>query len=431
MQQHADLFKRAQQHIPGGVNSPVRSFRGVEGTPIFLKSASGAYVVDIHDKHYIDFVGSWGPMILGHNHPRVVEAIKRQAEQGISFGACHSLEIEMAEKVSALMPNIEMLRMVNSGTEATMSAIRLARAFTGRDKIVKFSGCYHGHSDSLLVAAGSGVLTFGIPSCPGVPKNFAEHTLTAEFNNLLQVEALFAAEGNNIAAIIVEPIPGNMGCLLPQANFLQSLRTLCDHYGSLLIFDEVMTGFRVHMGGATALYEVSPDLITLGKIIGGGLPVGAFGGRKDIMMQLAPAGAVYQAGTLSGNPLALAAGLATLEEISQPSFHRMLADTTQQFVIGLKERATRFDIPLVINATCGMFSLFFTEAEQVSSYEQVMQCDTGRFKQFFHHMLKEGIYLAPSAFEASFVSSSHQEEEIALTLNAAEKAFTQLATVVS
>lgn len=425
----SELFKRANQHIPGGVNSPVRAFNGVGGSPVFFKRASGAYLVDLDDKHYIDYVGSWGPMILGHNHPAIVHAIEKQLKEAISFGAPTLLEIEMAEKINTLMPEIEMVRMVNSGTEATMSAIRLARGFTGKNKIVKFAGCYHGHSDSLLVSAGSGVLTLGIPGCPGVPAALAEHTLTADFNHLTSVEALFQEYGNDIAAIIIEPVAGNMGCIPPAPGFLKGLRQICDHYKSILIFDEVMTGFRVALGGATQHYGVKPDLITLAKIIGGGLPVGAFGGRKDIMEQIAPKGPVYQAGTLSGNPIAMAAGLAALNELSKPGFYETIEQVTERLVSSLNEIASRAGIPVVINHVCGMFTIFFTEAPQITSFQDVMSCNVDRYKHFFHHMLDNGIYLAPSAFECAFLSSAHQHEELESTLEAAEKSFSMLQTV--
>lgn len=425
----SELFKRANLHIPGGVNSPVRAFNGVGGNPIFFKSASGAYLVDLDDKHYIDYVGSWGPMILGHNHSSILKALEKQLKNAISFGAPTLLEIEIAEKINTLMPNIEMIRMVNSGTEATMSAIRLARGATKRDKIVKFAGCYHGHSDSLLVSAGSGVLTLGIPGCPGIPDSFAEHTLTADFNNLANVESIFEKYGKEIAAIIIEPVAGNMGCIPPAPGFLKGLRQICDHYGSLLIFDEVMTGFRVALGGATQFYGIEPDLITLGKIIGGGLPVGAFGGRKELMEQIAPRGPIYQAGTLSGNPLAMAAGLATLTEISKPGFYESLEEATNRLVSGLNEIAYRVGVPIVINSVCGMFTIFFTAAKQVTSYQDVMACNVDSYKQFFHHMLANGIYLAPSAFECAFLSSAHQMEELDSTLEAAENSFLMLQTV--
>lgn len=423
---HQTEFQRAQQHIPGGVNSPVRAFNGVEGTPIFFQRADGAYLVDIDDKHYIDYVGSWGPMILGHNHPVVINAIKTQLNEGVSFGTPTTLETDMAEKINTLMPTIEMVRMVNSGTEATMTAIRLVRGVTGRDKIIKFTGCYHGHSDSLLVNAGSGALTLGVPSSPGVPSSFVKQTLIADYNNLTSVEKLFEKYGNEIAAIIVEPVAGNMGCIPPLPEFLPGLRKLCDQHKSLLIFDEVMSGFRVALGGATELFGVTPDLITLGKIIGGGLPVGAIGGKKTIMEHLAPSGPVYQAGTLSGNPLAMAAGLATLNEISKPGFYETLNQYTQQLTDGLVARALSAHIPLTANQIGGMFSIFFTQEPSVTNYTQVQQSQIELFKKFFHGMLERGFYFAPSAFESCFVSAAHQNEEIELTLKAAEEIFASL-----
>ena len=416
------LFAQAKQYIPGGVNSPVRAFHGVDGSPIFIKSAQGAYLTDVDDKHYIDFIGSWGPMILGHRHPEVIAAIEEALQNGISFGAPTEVEIKLAARISALMPNLEMVRMVNSGTEATMSAIRLARAFTKRKKILKFNGCYHGHSDSLLVKAGSGALTLGVPSSPGVPAEIANLTLSAEFNDLDSVSELFERFGDDIAAIIVEPIPGNMGCILPEEHFLQGLRDICDHYQSVLIFDEVMTGFRVALGGAQGLYNIRPDLTTLGKIIGGGMPVGAFGGSKEIMEMLAPSGSVYQAGTLSGNPLAMTAGLATLEKVAETHFYQSLAENTSQLVNGILARAESAGISIVSNHVGGMFGLFFTDAPKVNNFKHVMQCDVDRFKRFFHAMLAQGIYFAPSAYESGFVSSAHQAEEINLTHSAMERA---------
>lgn len=426
MPTHESLYQRAQQVIPGGVNSPVRAFNGVGGTPIFFQYANGAYIIDETEKHYIDYVGSWGPMVLGHNHPDVIAAVHEQLDRAMSFGAPTVVEIELAEKITQLMPSIDMVRLVNSGTEATMSAIRLARGFTGRDKIIKFAGCYHGHSDSLLVKAGSGALTLGVPSSPGVPASVAEQTLTAHFNDLASVETLFAEHGPDIAAIIVEPIAGNMGCIPPKPDFLSGLRDLCDQHRSLLIFDEVMTGFRVALGGATSRYGVTPDLMTLGKVIGGGLPVGAFGGKRKIMEAIAPVGPVYQAGTLSGNPLAVTAGLATLNVVSQPGFYENLEANTKQLVEGLVARAESADIPVTSNQVGSMFSLFFTDAEQVQDFDAVQTCNIEHYKQFFHGMLDKGIYFAPSAFETSFVSGAHLDEEIELTLNAAEVVFESL-----
>ena len=421
-----ELFQRAQEHIPGGVNSPVRAFRGVGGDPLFFKHGEGAFLYDEDDKQYIDYVGSWGPMILGHAHPSVIAAVEEAIGDGLGFGAPTRVEIEMAEKVCELMPSIEMVRMVNSGTEATMSAIRLARGYTGRDKIVKFEGCYHGHSDSLLVKAGSGALTLGVPTSPGVPVALAEHTITLDFNDLDQVRDAFTHLGGQIACIIVEPVAGNMNCVPPLPGFLEGLRSICDEYESVLIFDEVMTGFRVALGGAQQLYNVTPDLTTLGKVIGGGLPVGAFGGKRSIMEKIAPLGPVYQAGTLSGNPVAMTAGLATLNEIAQPDFFENLGERTEQLVRGLTTRAKAFDVALTANHVGGMFGLFFTEEEQVKNYYQVTNCDMERFKLFFHGMLEQGIYLAPSAFEAGFVSAAHGEREVKNTLISAEQVFSQL-----
>ncbi len=421
-----ELFQRAQRHIPGGVNSPVRAFRGVGGEPVFLKRGEGAYVIDEDDRRYIDYVGSWGPMIVGHAHPQVRARVREVMENGLGFGAPTAIEVEMADKVAALMPSMEMVRMVNSGTEATMSAIRLARGFTGRDKIVKFEGCYHGHADSLLVKAGSGALTLGVPTSPGVPAALAEHTLTLTYNDLDQVRDVFARFGGQIACIIVEPVAGNMNCVPPVPGFLEGLREICDQYESVLIFDEVMTGFRVALGGAQARYRVTPDLTTLGKVIGGGLPVGAFGGKREIMEQLAPLGPVYQAGTLSGNPVSMAAGLATLELIEAPGFHDRLENLARTLCQGLEERARAAGIPLTSNVVGGMFGFFFTEAHEIRDFYQVTNCDIDRFKLFFHGMLERGVYLAPSAFEAGFVSSAHTEREIEATLDAAAEVFAGL-----
>lgn len=415
------LFQKAQCSIPGGVNSPVRAFYGVGGEPIFIQSAQGAYLVDADNKQYIDYVGSWGPMIAGHAHPHVINAVMRAMENGLSFGAPTQLEIQLAEKIRTFMPTIELVRMVNSGTEATMSAIRLARGFTGRNKLIKFAGCYHGHADSLLVSAGSGALTLGVPSSAGVPESVAQHTLVAEYNRLETVAELFKKHAADIAAVIVEPIAGNMNCVPGKKEFLAGLRALCDQYGAVLIFDEVMTGFRVASGGATELYHIQPDLITLGKIIGGGMPVGAFGGRLEIMEKIAPLGPVYQAGTLSGNPIAMAAGLATLELISAPHFYLELTEKTQQLMAGLTERAQAANVPFLTTSVCGMFGLYFTDQEKIQTFDDVKKCDIARFKKFFHAMLQEGVYLAPSAYEAGFVSAAHGEVEIAKTLTAAEK----------
>ncbi|MDO9372382.1 MAG: glutamate-1-semialdehyde 2,1-aminomutase [Gammaproteobacteria bacterium] len=421
-----ELFTLAQRHIPGGVNSPVRAFRGVGGEPVFFKRGEGAYLIDEDGRRYIDYVGSWGPMIAGHAHPRVIEAVQAAVEQGLGFGAPTAIETEMADKVCALVPSIEMVRMVSSGTEATMSAIRLARGYTGRDKIIKFEGCYHGHSDSLLVKAGSGALTLGVPTSPGVPASLAELTLTLAYNDLEQVRNAFAHYSKQIACIIVEPVAGNMNCVPPQPGFLEGLRRLCDEHGSVLIFDEVMTGFRVALGGAQQHYGVQPDLTTLGKVIGGGLPVGAFGGRRDIMQMIAPLGPVYQAGTLSGNPLAMAAGLAMLSLVSEPGFFARLTATTRRLTDGLVQRAQQAGVALCANQVGGMFGIFFSGEKNIHNFAQVMACDVERFKKFFHGMLDEGVYLAPSAFEAGFVSSAHGDAEIDATLAAAEKVFARL-----
>lgn len=420
------LFEQAELSIPGGVNSPVRAFKGVGGEPIFIDHAKGAYIVDTQGKQYIDYVGSWGPMVLGHSHPAVVDAVKQAAERGLSFGAPTIIETRMAEKVCSLVPSIEKVRMVSSGTEATMSAIRLARGFTGRDNIIKFEGCYHGHSDSLLVKAGSGALTFGVPSSPGVPAALADHTLTLPYNDSNAISQCLNEQGDSVACIIVEPVAGNMNCIPPEQGFLNTLRSLCDEYGIVLIFDEVMSGFRVALGGAQELYGVTPDLTTLGKVIGGGMPVGAFGGRADIMAQLAPEGPIYQAGTLSGNPLAMAAGLTTLELVSQPEFYNQLEQRTHQLVDGLQRLADEANIPFSYNQVGGMFGLFFSEEKHINRFEEVMSCDQERFKQFFHLMLDQGVYLAPSAFEAGFVSAAHSEQDIQQTLAAAKIAFSKL-----
>jgi glutamate-1-semialdehyde 2,1-aminomutase len=424
--QSSQLFKQAQRRIPGGVNSPVRAFNGVGGEPVFFARGNGAYLWDEDGKRYIDYVGSWGPMILGHAHPAVIDAVNNAAADGLGFGAPTRREIEMAERICGFVPSVEKVRLVNSGTEATMSAIRLARGFTGRDKIIKFEGCYHGHADSLLVKAGSGALTLGVPTSAGVPAAFAQHTLALEYNNVTQVEQAFAAYGGEIAAVIVEPVAGNMNCVPPVDGFLSGLRRLCDDYGAVLIFDEVMTGFRVALGGAQALYGITPDLTALGKIIGGGLPVGAFGGRAEIMDCLAPEGPVYQAGTLSGNPVALAAGLATLKEISRKDFYPELTAKTAALTTGLQARAHAAGIPFTMQAVGGMFGLFFTEETRITRFSEVMACNIERFKRFFHGMLKEGVYLAPSAFEVGFVSAAHTDEDIAATLLAAAKIFKRL-----
>lgn len=416
-----ELFQRALKLMPGGVNSPVRAFKSVGGTPFFTARADGAYLWDVEGKRYIDYVGSWGPMIVGHNHPAVREAVERAVRGGLSFGTPCPTEVVMAETITQLVPSVEMVRMVNSGTEATMSAIRLARGATGRAKIVKFEGCYHGHGDSFLVKAGSGALTFGVPTSPGVPKANADLTLTLPYNDLQAAQTLFAEHGNDIAGLIIEPVAGNMNCIPPRDGYLQGLRDLCSRHGALLIFDEVMTGFRVALGGAQALYGITPDLSTFGKIIGGGMPVGAYGGRRDLMEQIAPAGPIYQAGTLSGNPVAMAAGLAMLELVQAPGFYETLAARTRLLTDGLQAVADGESIPFSTNRVGGMFGLFFTH-ENVSSYEQATAADTAMFNRFFHGMLEHGVFLAPSAFEAGFLSSAHSDDDIAATLDAARAA---------
>ena len=420
------LFEQAQKTIPGGVNSPVRAFKSVGGTPLFIESAKGAYLYDVDGKRYIDYVGSWGPMIAGHAHPEVIAAVKEAADKGLSYGAPTEIEVTISQKICELLPSIEMVRMVNSGTEATMSAIRLARGFTGRDDIVKFEGGYHGHGDSLLVKAGSGALTFGEPNSPGVPADLAKHTLTLDYNNPQQVRDLFAKMGDKIACIIVEPVAGNMNCIPPTSGFLETLREVCDEHGSLLIFDEVMTGFRVALGGAQSVYNIKPDLTTLGKIIGGGMPAAAFGGRRDIMQKLSPLGPVYQAGTLSGNPLAMTAGLKMLEIITRAGFYEGLTEKTELFVSGMLDRAKQNNIPLTSNQVGGMFGLFFSEEDKIENFEQVSKCDIERFNRFFHGMLDAGVNLAPSAYEAGFMSSAHTLEDINDTLDAASKSFAKL-----
>ncbi|HEY9033099.1 MAG TPA: glutamate-1-semialdehyde 2,1-aminomutase [Pseudomonadales bacterium] len=427
MSRSSDLFQRACQHIPGGVNSPVRAFAGVGGNPLFFERAEGALLFDADGKSYIDYVGSWGPMITGHSNPGILDAIRQQLGNGLSFGAPTELEIQLAERVCELVPSIEQVRMVSSGTEATMSAIRLARGFTGRDNIVKFEGCYHGHADSLLVKAGSGALTLGEPTSPGVPRALAELTLTLTYNDLASVEQAFAEYGQQIACIIVEPVAGNMNCIPPEPGFLEGLRRICDEYGSVLIFDEVMTGFRVALGGAQALYNIRPDLTTLGKVIGGGLPVGAFGGRKDIMQHIAPTGPVYQAGTLSGNPLAMAAGLAILQQISEPGFYPQLSASAARLMQGFQSAADAAGVALSCNQVGGMFGFFFSNETPVRRYSQVSRCNIDAFRRFYHAMLDEGVYLAPSAFEAGFVSSAHTPALIEQTLAAATSAFARLA----
>ena len=422
MSRNEELFARAQRTIPAGVNSPVRAFRSVGGSPRFFARGDGAYLWDADGKRYIDYVGSWGPAILGHAHPSVVRAVRETALNGLSFGAPTEIEIEMAETLCRLVPSIELVRLVSSGTEATMTALRLARGHTGRSKIVKFEGCYHGHGDSLLVKAGSGALTFGQPSSAGVPPGIANETIVLPYNDLAAVDAAFRAAGDGIACIIVEPIVGNMNLVMPRPEFLPGLRSICDRHGAVLIFDEVMTGFRVHPRGAQGLYGITPDLTTLGKVIGGGMPVGAFGGRRAIMEKIAPLGPVYQAGTLSGNPVAVAAGLATLREIEAPGFHDRLAATTRSLTDGLAAAARRAGVPFAAQSVGGMFGLYFASAVP-DSYDAVMTCDKERFNRFFHAMLDAGVYFAPSAFEAGFVSAAHSSDDIAATVALAEKAF--------
>jgi glutamate-1-semialdehyde 2,1-aminomutase len=426
MSKNHELFSRAQTLIPGGVNSPVRAFKSVGGEPFFTVRAEGALLWDADGQRYIDYIGSWGPMIAGHAHPKVLDAVTRAAASGLSFGTPNPLEVDMAETLCRLVPGCEMVRMVNSGTEATMAAIRLARGFTGRERVVKFEGCYHGHGDAFLVKAGSGALTLGVPDSPGVPRALADLTLTLPYNDVAAAQRLFDAQGAEIAAVIVEPIAGNMNCIVPVPGFLEALRALCTRHGAVLIFDEVMTGFRVALGGAQALYGVTPDLTTFGKVIGGGMPVGAYGGRRDILQQVAPAGPVYQAGTLSGNPVAMAAGLATLELIQAPGFHRDLEQKTHALCDGLEQAAQRAGVAVTTNRVPGMFGLFFTN-ERVTSYAQATRCDVAAFRRFFHGMLRRGVYLAPSAFEAGFVSSAHDAALIAETVAAAEAAFADVA----
>ena len=426
MSRSSQLFAAAQKHIPGGVNSPVRAFKGVGGDPIFFNRAKGSYVYDEDNNQYIDYVGSWGPMIIGHAHDDVLKSVQATMQNGLSFGAPTELETQMADKVCELVPSMDMVRMVSSGTEATMSALRLARGYTGRDKIVKFEGCYHGHSDSLLVKAGSGALTLGVPTSPGVPASLAELTITLSYNNIEEVKKTFSEIGEQIACIIVEPVAGNMNCIPPVPGFLEGLREVCDEYGSVLILDEVMTGFRVSLGGAQSFYNIKPDLTTLGKVIGGGMPVGAFGGKREIMEHIAPLGPVYQAGTLSGNPVAMAAGLATLNIIEQPGFYEALSRKTETLVKGLEERAAKTNIPLTTNQAGAMFGFFFTAEKNISTFEQVSACDAERFKKFYHGMLQQGVYLAPSSYETGFVSSAHSDEDITKTLDAAEKVFSGL-----
>jgi glutamate-1-semialdehyde 2,1-aminomutase len=420
------LYDLAVQHIPGGVNSPVRAFKGVGGNPLFFKAGQDAYLIDADNNRYVDYVGAWGPLILGHCHKDVIAALRNQLQQGLAYGASTEAEVQIAEKICELMPSIEKVRLVTSGTEATMSAIRLARGYTGRDKIVKFEGCYHGHVDGLLVKAGSGALTLGEPDSLGVPKAYTDLTHVLPYNDIAAVESFFSANGDSIACVIVEPVAGNMNCVPPVPGFLQALREQCNKHGTVLIFDEVMTGFRVALGGAQSVYQVTPDLTTIGKVIGGGLPVGAFGGKEEIMSMIAPSGAVYQAGTLAGSPLAVAAGLAMLDTISKEGFYEELEARTASLLNGLQERADQAGIAFTTNQVGAMFGCFFSEEEHITQFTQVMNCDAVRFKHYFHGMLDNGVYLAPSAFEAGFVSSAHGEKEIQLTLDAAEKAFAAL-----
>ncbi len=420
------LFDAAKQYIPGGVNSPVRAFKAVSGTPIFINKALGPHLYDSENKKYIDYVGSWGPMILGHSHPTVIAAIGKSIKNGLSFGTPTEIETQIAKKICELVPSIKKIRMVNSGTEAAMSAIRLARGYTKRDMIIKFEGCYHGHTDSLLVKAGSGALTFGVPSSPGVPEDLAKQTITLTYNNIDQLKDTFKNISEKIAAVIVEPIAGNMSLVPGNKKFLEVLRKLCSENGTILIFDEVMTGFRVALGGAQSIFNIDPDLTILGKIIGGGMPVGAFGGKENIMSHISPDGPIYQAGTLSGNPIAMTAGLATLKLISAKGFHKSLKQKTEMLVDGIIESAAE-NVPLTINYVCGMFGLFFNPKEKViDSFEKVITCDKDYYNNFFHGMLKEGIYFAPSSFEAGFVSSSHSDDDIKSTIYAAEKIFKKL-----
>lgn len=423
----AALFEEAQRYIPGGVNSPVRAFRGVGGNPLFFQGGEGAWLTDEDNHRYVDYVGAWGPLILGHRHPAVIKALQEQLSHGLGYGASTEAEVTIAKTICGLVPSIEKVRLVTSGTEATMSAIRVARGFTRRDKVVKFEGCYHGHVDGLLVKAGSGALTLGEPDSLGVPKSYTNETYVLPYNDVAALEELFTNKGHEIACIIVEPVAGNMNCVPPLPEFLTAMRKVCDDAGSVLIFDEVMTGFRVALGGAQAHYGITPDLTALGKVIGGGLPVGAFGGRKDIMDMVAPIGPVYQAGTLAGSPLAVAAGLAMLTEIQKPDFYTNLSNTAKTLTEGLQARADAAGIAFTTNQVGGMFGCFFTTEKKISTFDQVMASDAERFKKYFHHMLQQGVYLAPSAFEAGFVSAAHGEKEIQHTLDAAEKAFAALA----
>ena len=420
------LFDEAKKRIPGGVNSPVRAFKAVSGTPLFINKASGPYLYDSEDKKYLDYVGSWGPMILGHAHPEIVKAVNDAAKCGLSFGAPTEIETQMANKICDLMPSIEKIRMVNSGTEAAMSAIRLARGYTGRDIIIKFEGCYHGHTDSLLVKAGSGALTFGVPTSPGVPTDLAKYTVTLTYNDIHQLQDTFEKIGNKVAAVIIEPIAGNMSLVPGNQEFLNTLRELCNKHQSVLIFDEVMTGFRVALGGAQSIFNITPDITILGKIIGGGMPIGAFGGKENIMNHIAPDGPIYQAGTLSGNPVAMSAGLTTLNLISSEDFFNSLEYKTKILVDGITKSAEKIGVPLVMNYVGGMFGLFFTNEKTIDSFEKVINCNKEHYSIFFHGMLEEGIYLAPSSYEAGFVSSSHSDDDIKLTIDTAEKIFKKI-----
>ncbi len=420
------LFSEAQRHIPGGVNSPVRAFGAVGGTPLFFERANGAFMFDADGNRYIDYVLSWGPMLLGHGHKDVLQAIRNQLDKAMTFGTPTELEVKLANKICSIVPGMEMIRMVNSGTEATMSAIRLARGYTGRDKIIKFEGCYHGHSDSLLVKAGSGALTLGVPSSPGVPNCLADHTITLSYNDIEQVAEVFSEIGDQIACIIVEPVVGNMNCVPPIPGFLEELRSCCNKSGALLIVDEVMTGFRISQQGAIGYYNIDADLICLGKVIGGGMPVGAFGGKRQFMEYISPLGPVYQAGTLSGNPVAMASGLATLELISEPGFLEPVCRRTSALVNGLVDRAQAAGIPLTSNHVGTMWGIFFSDERKIINYDQVMRCDKDRFARFFHGMLREGVYLAPASFEAGFMSSAHTDEDIQFTLEASERVFASL-----
>jgi glutamate-1-semialdehyde 2,1-aminomutase len=420
------LFEQAKQYIPGGVNSPVRAFRAVGGTPVFIDHAKGAYLYDCEGKRYIDYVLSWGPMILGHAHPTILQAVQEKLKSGLSFGAPTEIETDLARELCRIMPNMDLVRMVNSGTEATMSAIRLARAYTGRDKIIKFEGCYHGHSDSLLIKAGSGALTMGVPSSPGVPAALANHTITLTYNDIDGLKQAFSKIGEQVAGVIVEPVAGNMNCVPPITGFLETIREQCNQYGSVFIIDEVMTGFRLGLTGAQGYYNIEADLTTLGKVIGGGMPVGAFGGKRAIMEQIAPLGPVYQAGTLSGNPVAMAAGLAQLEAIQQEGFYQPLFEKSTALTAGLEKAAAKAGIPFTTNHVGTMFGGFFTEEPKITNYQQVMQCNNERFNRFFHGMLDAGIYLAPASYEAGFMSAAHTDNDIQYTLEAAKKVFSTL-----